>query len=98
MNLSRKIKCLSLLIIMTIPSLVLARSVDVQVSGMVCAFCAQGIEKTFKKEKSVEKVNVDLDSKVVHITLKEEADIADDKIKSLIMDAGYNVKDIKRKN
>lgn len=96
MNLSKKIKCLGLLVIMTIPSLVLGKSIDVEVSGMVCAFCAQGIEKTFKKEKSVEDVKVDLDSKIVHIKLKEKTDMADEKIKSLITDAGYDVKEIKR--
>ena len=32
----------------------------VSVKGMVCDFCAQGIEKTFKKDKTVTKIDVDL--------------------------------------
>ena len=30
------------------------------VKGMVCAFCATGIEKTFRKQPEVESVKVDL--------------------------------------
>ena len=32
----------------------------VGVKGMVCDFCARGIEKAFKKDKFVRKVDVDL--------------------------------------
>ena len=32
----------------------------VSVIGMVCDFCAQGIEKTFEKDETVKKIDVDL--------------------------------------
>ena len=32
----------------------------VNVKGMVCDFCARGIEKTFKKDTNVKKIDVDL--------------------------------------
>ena len=32
----------------------------VSVKGMVCDFCARGIAKTFLKDKSVKKIDVDL--------------------------------------
>ena len=34
----------------------------VSVQGMVCDFCARGIEKTFGKDKRVSKIDVDLAS------------------------------------
>jgi len=37
---------------------------------MVCAFCATGIEKTFRKQPEVATVKVDLQTKLVSITTK----------------------------
>ena len=34
----------------------------VNVNGMVCDFCARGIEKTFVKDKAVKRIDVDLES------------------------------------
>lgn len=73
-----------------------AKTIQVEVEGIVCAFCAQGIKKQFKKIDDVAKVEVDMDSKVVSIDTKDDSDISDDKIKALITDAGYTVKNIKR--
>ena len=42
-----------------------ANSVKATVNGMVCAFCAQGIEKTISKMDATKAVFVDLKSKVV---------------------------------
>ena len=30
----------------------------INVNGMVCDFCAQGLEKTFKKDRNVKKIDV----------------------------------------
>lgn len=73
------------------------KEITVKVSGMVCSMCAQGIEKKFKAEASVNKVHVDLDKKEVHIVTKDSEDIADQQITKLITEAGYNVAGIERK-
>jgi copper chaperone CopZ len=64
---------------------------------MVCSFCSTGIEKTFSKQPSVEKVKVNMDEKVVFLTLKESGQLSDEKIKELITDSGFNVAGIERK-
>merc|ERR1711871_1451546 len=64
--------------------------------GMVCSFCVQGVEKQFKKQDSIEKVEVDLEDSLVSIWLKEGQKISDEKIDSLIKDSGYNVESIER--
>jgi copper chaperone CopZ len=76
---------------------VMAETVDVKVSGMVCSMCAQGIQKKFSGQESIKKLNVDMDNKLVTIETKDGATISDDTIKTLITEAGYNVADIKRK-
>lgn len=77
--------------------MVFAKDISVKVSGMVCSMCAQGIQKKFSKLPEVKDIKVDLDSKVVTITTKDDLDVQDAKIKELITEAGYNVASIERK-
>ena len=49
----------------------------VSVIGMVCDFCARGIEKTFKKDKSVLKIDVDLGQGKVVIAYEKSKEIMD---------------------
>ena len=67
----------------------LTGEVPVKVKGMGCAFCAQGLTKTFKKMPEVEKVNVSLEEKFVHLVLKKDASLEDTKIIEAIKEAGY---------
>ncbi len=73
-----------------------AETIKASVNGLVCAFCATGIEKTFKAESAVETVHVDLESKLVTITTKADQKMDDATITKLITDAGYTVTGIKR--
>lgn len=84
------------LLVLLLTQISLAGQIHVGVNGMVCAFCANGIEKTFKKEDAVESVKVDLDKKQVSITTKTDKDMEDAKVKELITKAGYTVTEIKR--
>ena len=43
-----------------------AETIHTTVNGMVCAFCATGIEKTFRKQPEVNTVKVDLAQKARH--------------------------------
>ena len=67
----------------------------VSVKGMVCDFCARGIEKTFKKDKSVKKIDVDLSKGQVLIAYPLEADVNFDDIKQKILVNGLNAIDMK---
>lgn len=73
-----------------------AKTVEVHVNGMVCAFCGQGITKKFNARPEVEKVDVSLKDKVVKLNLKDKADIGDDEIRSILKDSGYQVEKIER--
>lgn len=72
------------------------KTIRIDVDGLVCAFCAQGIEKKMKAQAATDKVFVSLQKKIVAVALKEGQDISDEKIRSEITDAGYVVRGITR--
>ena len=63
----------------------------VTVNGMVCAFCAQGIEKTISKMPQTKAVYVNLDKRIVAVEPKDGQKLDMAKIKAGIVDAGYDV-------
>jgi periplasmic mercuric ion binding protein len=65
------------------------QELKVGVKGMVCAFCAQGIEKKFKAQKEVESVDVSLENKLVKLKFKDGQRLPDEKISEILKDAGY---------
>ncbi len=82
---------------MTAPSLTFADQIEVTVKGMVCSFCAQGIQKKLKAEEAVEKVSVSLESRKVSIATKQGKSLSDDVIRNLLTEAGYSVEKFERK-
>ncbi len=94
-----KICCVLLIMIYFFAGNALAANkvITLIVKGMVCSFCAQGIEKKLTAEPSVESVKVNLKDKTVILTLKDGKELSDDKIKRTLTDAGYTVEKIKRR-
>jgi len=74
-----------------------AETIATTVNGMVCAFCATGIEKTFRKQPEVATVKVDLPTKRVTITTKPGKSLSDAKIKEVVTYSGYTMGKIVRK-
>jgi copper chaperone CopZ len=64
----------------------------IEVLGMVCAFCAQGIEKSFRAVDNVDDVFVSLENYFVAIESKDGLD--NKLITKVINDAGYDVRKI----
>jgi cation transport ATPase len=69
-------------------------SYKVTVNGMVCSFCAQGIEKKMKALIETKGVYVELKNHLVVVEAREGSNISQDVIKKIIKDAGYEVKSI----
>lgn len=86
-----------LVILLVISFSALASEIEVSVRGMVCSMCAQGIQKKMSAEPAVNKIEVDMDKKLVKLQLKDGMDLSDDMITRIIQEAGYNVGEIKRK-
>lgn len=68
-----------------------ATSIQATVNGMVCAFCAQGIEKRIASMPATKAVFVDLKKKTVAIEAKEGQTLDSKAITVEITDAGYDV-------
>jgi cation transport ATPase len=66
----------------------------IEVLGMVCAFCAQGIEKSFGSDENVKDVFVNLENYFVAIESKDGKSIDEKLIRTIITDAGYDVQKI----
>ena len=73
-----------------------ATTIEMKVNGLVCSFCAQGIEKTLRKNPATADVIVSLESKLVAVTTKPGTDISDAELTTAMTDAGYEVKGISR--
>ena len=73
-----------------------AGTIEMKVNGLVCAFCARGIEKTFRKNPVVLDVVVSLEDKLVAVETNEGTDISDQELRTTLMDAGYDIKSIER--
>lgn len=73
-----------------------AKNIRIQVNGMVCSFCAQGLIKKFTALPEVTHVDVSLKDKRVVLSLKDGQDIPDNNLKKWLKDAGYTVEKIER--
>lgn len=67
-----------------------------EVNGMVCAFCAKGIEKKLNALPQKQSAYVDLKSRMVALQLKEGQDVSDEGFIKIIQDAGYSVSKLER--
>ena len=70
------------------------QTIKANVNGMVCAFCAQGIEKKMRALSQTKDVYVNLKQRIVAVELKEGQTLSNDTVKDLIKDAGYDVTSI----
>ena len=87
---------LTSIIIFGLTAAVSADTIKATVNGMVCGFCATGIEKTFRAQPEVKSVDVDLENKLVTIQTKAGQKMDEAKIKKLLGNAGYSVTAVMR--
>jgi copper chaperone CopZ len=78
------------------PVFAMTGEIKVTVKGMVCGFCAQGIQKKFSAEDAINTVKVNLGAHLVDLKLKDGKDMPDEKISAILKDAGYTVEKIDR--
>jgi copper chaperone CopZ len=85
---------LSLVLSLISLSSIATPSYKVTVNGMVCSFCAQGIEKKMRALSETKDVYVGLKNHLLVIEVKDGLTLSQDVIKKIIKDAGYDVKSI----
>jgi len=73
-----------------------AVTIRMQVSGLVCGFCAQGIDKQMRSFEGTQDVYVNLERGVVAVELDPGADLSDEQLDKALTDAGYTLTGITR--
>ncbi len=68
----------------------------VSVNGLVCDFCAQTLDKSFKRHAQVRAIRVDLTAKTVSIDFQPGLSLDDATLRRIITNAGYAVTAIQR--
>lgn len=66
-------------------------TIKVGVKGMVCAFCAQGIQKKFSAQPEVASVKVSLEQKFIELSFVDGKSLAKERIGKLLSEAGYEM-------
>jgi copper chaperone CopZ len=92
----KRIQILSAVILLLVAASSGAATIEMTVNGLVCAFCAQGIEKKLKKFPATAEVVVNLEHRLVAVALNDGQDISDADLRKALTDAGYSVKSIAR--
>jgi cation transport ATPase len=82
--------------ILTSPSLLAATSIKAEVNGMVCAFCAKGIEKKLNAMPEAKDAFVNLKRRIVVLELKENQDVPIASFTKVIEEAGYSVSKVEK--
>ncbi len=65
-----------------------ARTVEIDVHGMTCAFCADSLDRKFKKMDGISKVDVSLKSKKIRLVTAQNSPSID-AIKQAVLDTGF---------
>lgn len=90
------LRTLLLLAALSAPAAANAMTIEMTVNGLVCGFCAQGIEKTMRKNPATDDVFVSLEHRLVAVATKPDADITDATLREALRDSGYDVVEITR--
>jgi cation transport ATPase len=73
-----------------------AASIKAEVNGMVCAFCAKGIEKKLNAMPEAKGAFVNLKRRIVVLELKEQQDVPLTTFEQVITDAGYTISKVQK--
>lgn len=89
-------KSFSTIVLLLLSAIGQAETIEVTVNGLVCGFCAQGIEKRLRKFPATADVLVSLEQRLVAVSLHADTDISNANLTEALEGAGYAVKAIRR--
>lgn len=70
--------------------------IDMIVLGLSCPFCAYGLEKKLKKVEGLIDIAIDFKTGKVRMEVRDGSKVSDERLKELVKDAGFEVKEISR--
>lgn len=69
-----------------------------RVDGLACPYCAYGVEKKLKQIEGVTAIDIDLDSGVVTVEVREDVHLRESDMQRLFNDAGFTFRGMSRKS
>ncbi|RMF28000.1 MAG: copper chaperone [Bacteroidetes bacterium] len=91
-------KTLAFLAALFVGSLALSaqsRTVEVEVKGLSCPFCAYGLEKHFQELDGVRTVTIDIKKGLAILTLRDDATLTKDALAQTVRHAGFTPGEIR---
>lgn len=70
--------------------------IEMTVLGLSCPFCAYGLEKKLKKVEGLVHVDIDFKTGKVKMEVKDGSKVTDERLKQLVKDAGFELREIIR--
>jgi len=67
---------------------------QLRVDGLACAFCAYGIEKSFREIPGVKGIDIDLERGLVEIRTRPELRFQREQLEEIIDDAGFTLRSV----
>ncbi|WP_232428998.1 heavy-metal-associated domain-containing protein [Aromatoleum toluclasticum] len=74
------------------PAMAAPQAYKLRVDGLACPFCAYGIEKKLGAVKGVERIEVDIASGTVAVTMAEGATLDEEAAKKAVKEAGFSLR------
>ena len=71
-------------------------TVRLKVDGMVCPFCAYGLEKRLEEIPSIDEVLIRISDGLVQIRTKKNLELTDEALKDAVKKSGFALKEIER--
>ena len=71
--------------------------VVMRVDGLACPFCAYGLQKKLEALDATAEVDIRLNEGLVLVSLKPEQTVSDEVLTKAVKDAGFVVREIKRR-
>jgi mercuric ion binding protein len=65
------------------------KSVELQVDGLACPFCAYGLEKKLTTIDGVDSIKIDIEKGMVTLLVQEDMTVNEEVIKEKIKEAGF---------
>lgn len=80
----------------TVPALASDVGYKMRVDGLVCPYCAYGIEKKFKQIDGVNAIDVDVQNGIVSLCAGENVKFTDEQLKQLFTDSGFTYRSMEK--
>ena len=79
-----------LALIWSVSALAAGTQYQMRVDGLACPYCAYGIEKKLNAIDGVEKIDIDLENRLVIVNVIEGVKLSDEQMTQLFDDAGFS--------